>query len=66
MPCHISAINCFLRVMMGLVHDGYSLLRAESILVRADPLIGGKHVYHDNINCQPTIFCILSSVLRLC
>ena len=66
MPCHISAINFFLHVMMGLVHDGYSLLRAELILVHVDPLVSGKRVYHDDINYQPAVFRILSSVPRLC
>ena len=66
MPRHISVINFFLHVMMGMVHDEYSLLHAESILVCADPLVGGKCVYHDDVNCQPVIFRILSSVPCLC
>lgn len=66
MPRHISVINCFLHVMMGLVHDEYSLFLSKSILVRADFLIGAKRVYHDDGNCQPVVFRILSSVPRLC
>ena len=66
MPRHIYAIIGFLHVMMGLVHDEYSLLHAESILVHADLLISGKHVYHDDVNCQSALFHILSSVPHLC
>ena len=51
---------------MGLVHDEYSLLRAESILVIENRLVGDKHVYHDEVNCKPIIFHILSSVTCLC
>ena len=66
MPRHICAITCFLRVMMGFVHDEYSLLRVESLLVHVDPFVSGKHVYHDDINFQSVAFHIISSVPRLC
>ena len=66
MPHHISTITCFLRVMMEVVHDEYSLLRVELILVHADLLVGGKRVYHDDVNFQLIIFHILSSVPCMC
>ena len=66
MPCHICVITCFLCVTMGFVHDEYSLVRVESLLVHANPFIGGKRVYHDDINYGSIIFRILSSVPCLC
>ena len=66
MPRHICSITCFLCVTMGFVHDEYSLMHVESLLVYADPFVNGKCVYHDGVNCRFTIFHILSSMSRLC
>ena len=65
-PHHIGLTTCFLHVMMGFVHDEYSLLHVESLLAHAYPFINSKRVYQDIVKWRCTVFYILSSMPCLC